>query len=71
VDIAAAGVKFYGSAARFQNCNVLTNALVAQQAGAHMEIGTNSISNWNGSDAEADGLSRWSVDPPGKNEPAL
>ena len=49
--------------------NVLDNALIAKEAGVHIEIVTNVIPNWNDSDAEFDGLSRWIVANLGKSVP--
>ncbi|MCF6179400.1 MAG: AmmeMemoRadiSam system radical SAM enzyme [Geopsychrobacter sp.] len=40
---------------------VLENARIAFKAGAHLEIVTNIIPNWNDSQAQLDGLSRWIV----------
>jgi pyruvate formate lyase activating enzyme len=39
--------------------SVLRNALIAREAGAHVEVVTNVIPNWNDSDAELAGLSKW------------
>ncbi|ODS31005.1 MAG: pyruvate-formate lyase-activating enzyme [Candidatus Scalindua rubra] len=41
--------------------NVLENGLIAYEAGAHIEIITNVIPNWNDSDEQFDGLSKWIV----------
>ncbi len=48
---------------------VLENALIAFEAGAHIEIITNIIPNWNDSDEQLDGLSRWIVDNLGPDIP--
>lgn len=39
--------------------NVLENGLIAYKAGAHIEIITNVIPNWNDSNEQFDGLSKW------------
>lgn len=49
--------------------NVLDNALLAKEAGVHIEIVTNIIPNWNDSDAEFKGLSQWIVKNLGKGIP--
>lgn len=41
---------------------VLENARTAYQAGVHLEIITNIIPNWNDSDEQLNGLSRWIVE---------
>lgn len=41
---------------------VLENARTAYKAGAHLEIITNIIPNWNDSDEQLNGLSRWIVE---------
>lgn len=41
--------------------NVLENGLIAYNAGVHIEIITNVIPNWNDSDEQFDGLSKWIV----------
>ncbi|MGR3319267.1 MAG: AmmeMemoRadiSam system radical SAM enzyme [Candidatus Anammoxibacter sp.] len=41
--------------------NVLENALIAYNAGIHIEIITNVIPGWNDSDDQFDGLSKWIV----------
>ncbi|MGR3220053.1 MAG: AmmeMemoRadiSam system radical SAM enzyme [Candidatus Anammoxibacter sp.] len=41
--------------------NVLENGLIAYHAGAHVEIITNVIPNWNDTDEQFDGLSKWIV----------
>ena len=41
--------------------NVLENGLIAHQSGAHVEIITNVIPNWNDSDEQFEGLAKWIV----------
>lgn len=41
--------------------NVLENGLIAYNAGVHIEIVTNVIPNWNDTDEQFDGLSKWII----------
>lgn len=41
--------------------NVLENGLIAYNAGAHIEIITNVIPNWNDTDEQFDGLAKWII----------
>jgi len=49
--------------------NVLENGIIAHEAGAHVEVVTNVIPNWNDSDEQLDGLSRWVVENLGEDTP--
>lgn len=48
---------------------VLGSAVIAREAGVHLEIVTNIIPNWNDSDGELDALSKWIVTSLGSYTP--
>lgn len=49
--------------------NVLENGIIAHEAGAHVEIVTNVIPNWNDTDEQFDRLSRWIIERLGAHVP--
>jgi pyruvate formate lyase activating enzyme len=49
--------------------HVLENGLIAHEAGAHLEVITNVIPNWNDTNEQFDGLSKWIVTNLGEHTP--